>query len=203
MGDGWVRLEGYLRALENLANLFAAGLPPKEALAHALDREEALRGVLADKDWLARGTFAFDCGIESADFVDHAVELARQGRLAESKRLTSVVDFLFPDEAGIGEQVVRALTGDAPSAAERLVALARDKDALPELRRNAVVALERIGDLEQHVTCAFELVREYARGHDFRNASDAAFEVAEVLAGLDEESQAAWGRPDGGPRVLN
>lgn len=203
MADKLERLEAYLRSLENLANLFAPGLPPKEALAHALDREEALRGAVAAYGALERSAVAFDCGLQSGDLVDEAVELARQGRLSESKRLTKLVDYLFPDEEGIGEQVVRAMTGASESARENLVALARDKDRMPAARRNAVVALERIGELDHHVACGFDLVREFVATHDFRNASDAAYEVAEALCALHEESQSAWGNPDGGPRLLN
>lgn len=196
----WVGYDEYVFALKTLQALFRTGQPDAARLRRILERERTLRGVLEELGDQERADLALDHGFEPAWFQAEAVELARAGFEAEATALVEIADALFPAEAGISWQIVRAQTGRLDEATAELERLVANGEQRRYPRLCALEALHDIGALDSFLRAGFTLAQEYARAQDFESAWCAVNAVDVALLGIVEESQSRWrGEAQGKP----
>lgn len=188
----WVGYDEYVFALKSLQVLFRSGLPSPAALQDALAYEQRNRHVLAELGDQERADLAVDHLFELGWFQDHAVELIRAGRERDAVALVAIADALYPAEAGISWQIVRAQIGYSDEATAELERMVADAERRRFPRLCALEALEEIGALETFLRAGFSLAEEYARAHDFESAWCAVDVVDSALLDLMEESQSSW-----------
>lgn len=188
----WVGYDDYLFVLKELDAVFRGGVPPEHVLSRVLAHEKSARALLGDLGDHERGDLAFDHGFVPDWFQDQAVELIRLERPDEAYALIDIADNLFPAEAGISREVMRAQTGHWDEAVAALISLTRDGARRRYSRLCALEALNDIGALKEFVDTAFALARDYMNAHDFESAWCAVNTVDTALLDLIEESGQAW-----------